>query len=373
MAIVKTDEQNYVNIANAIREKTGSAETFTPGEMGNAILAIPTGGGSGLTNEVKQALLQIAEKVAYVDANGQTYYNALFNALFTVVSIEAVFTQGQAVIYDDDSLDTLKDYLVVTATYDDESTAVVTDYTLSGTLTAGTSTITVTYGDKTDTFSVVVHAGLPSAYTKYDYMVIPTLQNSKPKASWIELAKYQDLNALSCEFEVKPNLTLSQASCLGRRSASGYSSSFGFYAKGESLGWHLHGTEANVEPSTIVGAVNVVKYTNTNASPSSLQTNDNAPVSVVWTNNNVLNLAPVMFSNPINDSDSNMCRDTELGYIKFFDLSGILISHYIPVVRSSDNRIGMFDLIEQVFYTTATASYSTIDDANCYYAVGNWS
>lgn len=334
-----------------------------------------SGGGAGLTNEFKQALLQIAQKVAYIDDQGQQYYNDLMAALYPVESISAVFTQGSAVIYDTDSLDTLKQYLVVTATYFDSTTEVLTDsvYTLSGTLTAGTSTITVSYGGKTDTFSVTVHAGLPSSYTKYDYMVIPTLQNSKPKASWIELAKYQDLNALSCEFEVKPNLDLSQAACLGRRSASGYSSSFGFYAKGNSLGWHLHGTEAIVEPSTVVGAVNVVKYTNTSASPSSLQTNDNAPVSVVWTNNNVLNLAPVMFSNPINDSDSNMCRDTELGYIKFFDLSGTLIGHYIPVVRSSDNRIGMFDLIEQVFHTTATASYSTINNANCYYAVGNWS
>lgn len=49
--------------------------------------------------------------------------------------------------------------LVVTATYDDGSTSAVTDYTLSGTLTAGqTNTITVTYQGKTATFEVAVES-----------------------------------------------------------------------------------------------------------------------------------------------------------------------------------------------------------------------
>lgn len=76
----------------------------------------------------------------------------------TLSSISCVFTQGQNVIYNTDSLDTLKQYLVVTATYSDSSTETVssTDYTLSGTLSAGTSTITVTYSGKTTTFTVIV-------------------------------------------------------------------------------------------------------------------------------------------------------------------------------------------------------------------------
>ena len=49
--------------------------------------------------------------------------------------------------------------LVVTATYDDGSTSAVTDYTLSGTLTAGqTNTITVTYRGMTATFEVAVES-----------------------------------------------------------------------------------------------------------------------------------------------------------------------------------------------------------------------
>lgn len=113
----------------------------------------------GLTEEVKQALLTIAQKVAYIDENGQTYYDALYNALYppaTLVSISAVFNQGSSIVYDTDTLESLKQYLTVTGAYDDGSSRAVTDYTLSGTLTEGTSSVTVTYGGKTASFSVTV-------------------------------------------------------------------------------------------------------------------------------------------------------------------------------------------------------------------------
>ena len=77
----------------------------------------------------------------------------------TLVSIDAVYTQS-GTVYTTDSLDSLKSDLVVTATWSNSTTSTVasTDYTLSGTLTAGTSTITVNYGGKADTFTVTVSA-----------------------------------------------------------------------------------------------------------------------------------------------------------------------------------------------------------------------
>lgn len=117
------------------------------------------GEGDGLSNDVKQALLQIAQKVAYIDTHGDEYYQDLYDALYPpaeLISISAVFSQGQNVVYDDDSLNSLKQYLTVTGTYDDSSTATILGYTLSGTLTAGTSTITVSYEGLTTTFTVTV-------------------------------------------------------------------------------------------------------------------------------------------------------------------------------------------------------------------------
>lgn len=113
---------------------------------------------TNIPDRIKQALLACFQKVAWVDAHGQDYYDALYDALMNkeLISITAVFTQGSAIVCDSDSLDTLRQYLTVTALYDDGTTGVVTDYTLSGTLTAGTSTIAVAYGGKSTSFSVSV-------------------------------------------------------------------------------------------------------------------------------------------------------------------------------------------------------------------------
>ena len=117
---------------------------------------------SGISDDVKLALLDCFAHVAWTDEHGQDYYDALEEALYaeepkTLVSISADYTQS-GTVYDTDTLDSLKADLVVTATYDDSSTETVTTYTLSGTLEEGTSTITVSYGGKTTTFNVTVTA-----------------------------------------------------------------------------------------------------------------------------------------------------------------------------------------------------------------------
>lgn len=116
--------------------------------------------GGGLTAEVKSALMAIFDHIGglYTDANGRTYIEALRSALYPPANlsyITAVYTQS-GTVYDTDTLDSLKADLVVTAHYSDSTTEVVTAYTLSGTLTEGTSTITVAYGGKTTTFTVTV-------------------------------------------------------------------------------------------------------------------------------------------------------------------------------------------------------------------------
>lgn len=126
---------------------------------------------SGLSADIKAALDQIAQKVAYIDDDGQDYYDALHNALYppaTLSYITCVYTQS-GTVYDTDSLDSLKDDLVVTAHNSDESTFTVTSYVLSGTLTEGTSTITVAYGGKTTTFDVTVTEYTIPAIVNWDF------------------------------------------------------------------------------------------------------------------------------------------------------------------------------------------------------------
>ena len=115
---------------------------------------------TGMSADFKVALENLLQYVVYKgdDPTGRTYLTALHNAMYPpaqLTSITAVYTQS-GTVYDTDSLDDLKADLVVTAHFDDSSTETVTTYTLSGELSQNPSTITVSYGDKTTTFSVNV-------------------------------------------------------------------------------------------------------------------------------------------------------------------------------------------------------------------------
>ena len=249
-----TGKVGFAALAGAVLEKYG--ETELAGERRSAKQAIDDlaqqvddavedvaalkKAGSGLTDEAKQALLTCFRNVAWINDQGQSYYDALEDALYPpiraasitlntdtvklktlgatqqltatvlpadatdkvvwassdtsvttvvdglvtsvaygsatitatagdvsasasvlvaqaeVTGIIAVFEQGGATIYDTASLDDLKPMLTVTASYDDGTSQTVTDYTLSGTLTEGTSVVTVSYGGKTATFNVTV-------------------------------------------------------------------------------------------------------------------------------------------------------------------------------------------------------------------------
>ena len=139
------------------RKKDGTIEKYDYMALDN-IPVIPSA--SGLSDDAKQALLTLAAKVAYIDGNGQSYYNALETALYppaNLLRIRANYVQPGRV-YDDAALNDLRNGLTVMAYFDDGTSTAISEYSLSGNLTVGTSTIVVTYGDKTDTFTVNVTA-----------------------------------------------------------------------------------------------------------------------------------------------------------------------------------------------------------------------
>jgi len=129
------------------------------------------GEAASMSAGVKAALLACFQKVAWIDENGQTYYNNLYNELYppaNLVSISAVYTQS-GTVYDTASLEDLKPDLVVTANFPDGTSQTVTTYTLSGTLAEGTSTITVAYGGKATTFNVIVTEEPRNAFKFYNH------------------------------------------------------------------------------------------------------------------------------------------------------------------------------------------------------------
>jgi hypothetical protein len=114
--------------------------------------------GRVLSDEIKTALLACFRNVAWTTPDGQEYYDALesmLNPPTNLSYITAVYTQTMTV-ETIDPISVLRDDLVVTAHYSDGTSSQIYGYLLSGTLTEGTSTVTVTYGGKTTTFSVTV-------------------------------------------------------------------------------------------------------------------------------------------------------------------------------------------------------------------------
>ena len=113
---------------------------------------------AGISNAVKFALLSLLQHVAYIDDQCQMYYNLLYAALYgggLYPQISVIYAPGNHVVYTDDNLDTLKDYLTVTYYETEHSTGEVlqdSDYTLSGVLTDGVCNVIVGYNN---TFSVV--------------------------------------------------------------------------------------------------------------------------------------------------------------------------------------------------------------------------
>lgn len=92
----------------------------------------------------------------------------------TLESISVEYTP-RTIILDSDHIDLIKRDLVVTATYSDSRTEIISAdrYTLDGALEVGTATITAIFGGKTDTFDVSVLKGLPSGYTRIEYIERP--------------------------------------------------------------------------------------------------------------------------------------------------------------------------------------------------------
>ena len=145
--------------------------------------------GVHLTVEGGKKVAQFLAREFYNKIN-INYYKKETEETITLSSISATFNQGSNKIYNTDSLDTLKNYLTVTATYSNNSTKTVTDYALSGTLSIGVSTITVTYSNKTATFNVTVSEVETPATT---YTITNNLTNvvtNNPSASVTEGNSY---------------------------------------------------------------------------------------------------------------------------------------------------------------------------------------
>lgn len=137
----------------------------------------------------------IVAKIKDVDFSGNLIKKINFIGGKPIKSLTANFNQTGDV-YDTDTLNVLKQYLTVTAVYEDNTTGTITDYRLSGTLTVGYSTITASYGVFKATFIVEVTESaelleIDATYTQGQQVVYNTDSLDVLRDNLVVVASYE--------------------------------------------------------------------------------------------------------------------------------------------------------------------------------------
>ena len=221
--------QNYDIQTIYDTSKAGNVVTY---RTVNRLTKVPftewkTVGGSGLSDDAKSALLACFDNVAWASANGRQLYNNLRIALgyAQYPAISAKYEPGHHVVRAGDDITSLKEYITVTYYADASSSGIEIDasnYSVSGNLSVGLNTLTVSYNNLIDTISVTAEQNdIPSAYTPYDYIgtrseeelaTIPTFEQitsakrlklsaSVPRNTvYLPLKNYSDLWGMNYEF-----------------------------------------------------------------------------------------------------------------------------------------------------------------------------
>lgn len=353
----------YANKIKEVNESLGDVsdelELITaavPEDVGNALTVKRVAGGkvvewdfspagsssSGMSEEIKSALLNFLSCVTLSDLNGVGYYNTLYGLLVSdanVLSIDAVFTQGQTIVYNTSNLQDLRSMLVVTATYDDESTRVITEYALRGTLNVGDSTITVVYGKKTDTFTVHVTDvdAPPAGYTKIDWV-------------WADNAVGDSASRWTF---VKSGYTPSPTT--GIETKFEYNSLIGngrLFDAGNYRLWLNKNVTIN-RCGTEVVRNNAIPNIAVNT-PMEFSLFMNNTDDVVMDGNTLFSVSSgestagemIFFTSGSSDAVKS---DAKIYYVKFYE-NGSLVRNYIPCKRDSDDVIGLYETITGTFH-----------------------
>lgn len=304
---------------NELNERMGDLSDLETEGKTNLVAAINEAAKSGLTDEAKTALLDCFEHAAWTNEYGQQYYDVLEAALYP------------------------------------------------------------------DTPGPTPTPDVPDGYTKYDYIAIKrsgtSLSQEMTSPMFITTPVFPDVNKISYSLKVKPLSGYSEAASVcvfGVRNTgtTDQSQSIGLYMKVPTR--HVQVVTHGVMNKSIDGAtftpdaVNTVDFTVNSQSPSNVSING-ANYSINWVNTAIINAPIYYFTNPTYGvSKGYLTQYGQIGRFKIYDLSNVLVYDFVPVVRTADGVIGIFDIVNQQFHTCSDAAYATIENTNCKYEVGNW-
>lgn len=287
------------------------------------------------------------------------------------------------VIFETQDINDLRYYLTVTGYYSDGTSQEIKDYTLTGTLAAGTSIITVEKDKKTASFNVeTTEAIIPEGYTRYGYIQAKSNSSTTTQAigKFIYLPMPDHAETLNYEFTIghKSGLTkFANMAMLGvRTSGSTVEKSFNwvgiYWWEGE-----IHLDARNTRTSITFpnsGKYKIV-FNNQPTSPLEFYVDAEKKAETIWTEpvDEITGCTMSLFNNIPAGNTANMGVNfaAQIGDIIIRDNTGACLAYFIPCVNSS-KRIGMYDVITGNFHTSSTAASTTVGNSSVLYTVGNW-
>ena len=448
------DASLSVSGAAADSKKVGDELSDLKSEIQTIEEEIEGGTGSGLTSEIKSALMGIAEHILmWSDGNGPNYISALRNALYppvvytnitldksslsfgtlnstqqlsatttptggevtwsssndsvatvsstglvtsigygnatitascgsltatcsvavaqaTVTSISASYNQGTKVVYESTVLDSLKDDLTVTASWSNGTTSTVasSDYTLSGTLTEGTSTITVSYGGQTATFNVTVSA----AYEFFDYVYpVKSGNDNYVDTGLIHNSSWATLNVEFKASNTNTNAGSSEGLFGANNIDSSDTSNMLWYGRAKRGGFSTYSLGVAAKVDTVpADEVTVIKYFFVDGGESYIMYGDTRiPVATLSASSITPSDRSLLLAGCYALSGNNYkyglgtTKGTKLGYIKFSNPSNNeVLYNFVPAHNLTTDKYGYYETVNGIFYP----AYN--DGLGC----GNW-
>jgi len=374
-----------------VNDRIGNLSNLETEDKTNIVSAINEAARSGITDEVKVALLACFAKVAWINGHGQDYYDALENALYPsdYPKIVASLNSGINVFYTDDSLSDVKDHITVKY-YDEEGSSGVVvpslSYELTGTLVEGSSVLTITYNELSTTVVVSVYSdAVPTGYTAYDYISTSWSDTSNPFSrssdALIGFGPYENVNHVSIRTDIFPthNILSAHAAIFGVKSnasSGAYGAGVSLYGRGSDSAYIVY-THTNSETiftnAFTKNAINHVEIIVNDESPSTFIAGD-VEHEISWERDDSLSGPIYLFINQYPNFTGTiwLTRYFQLGKTEIIDADGT-VDVYVPVLRTADNVVGLYNTTKGIFITCADTKYATVGDSDCAYKVGNWS
>lgn len=270
--------------------------------------------------------------------------NTIIWSAAKLMSITATYTGGN--VYVNTNLNDLTG-LTIIANYSNNTTAIVTNYTLEGSILEGNNVITVIYKDKTATFDVIGEPYvLPDTYQEVSY-----LNASANTNSYIDLGFSFDTKAkILMEYTFLDKTVTSYPFGAAENSGTlrcAVSAPYGAktYLYGSSGTGFVHVTYTPTE--------NIAIQYEFVLEPGNLSiTNLDTKETINDTTQGAYTMSANLFLFAQNYNGTTRYGGArQIGKFQYYDKNDKLICDLIPCYRKSDNVIGMYDLVRRTFLT----------------------